>query len=413
MVSSTRLAEFALASFILIVIPGPSVLFVVGRALAHGRRVALASVVGNALGVYVVAACVAFGLGSIVQRSELAFTALKTAGALYLIWLGVQAIRHRRSLSDALIATGSDRGAVRAAREGFVVGVANPKVFILFGAILPQFVDRSAGHVSGQMLILSLVSFVIAVASDSIWAVGASAARSWFANSPKRLGMVGGIGGLAMIGVGVTVLGAGRRTELAAHDHRVPDLAVAASVVATTPAFLDEAGATVELDRGAVVRPHLEAHLVRPVRTRPIDGRAQQLRAETPSPPSGDDQHADIGHPVPGDVDRDVPDDPGPGRWIGIDHENGGRFPRTPIGESLPAGVPIEGHLDSQPAALGGDRPGVLDEQVEVVLGCRPHHGAMARHRTAGTGRRSRRSVRIAMAREPSARARMKMSAAA
>jgi threonine/homoserine/homoserine lactone efflux protein len=210
-VSSTRLAEFALASFILIVIPGPSVLFVVGRALAHGRRVALASVVGNALGVYVVAACVAFGLGSIVQRSELAFTALKTAGALYLIWLGVQAIRHRRSLSDALIATGSDRGAVRAAREGFVVGVANPKVFILFGAILPQFVDRSAGHVSGQMLILSLVSFVIAVASDSIWAVGASAARGWFANSPKRLGMVGGIGGLAMIGVGVTVLGAGRR----------------------------------------------------------------------------------------------------------------------------------------------------------------------------------------------------------
>jgi threonine/homoserine/homoserine lactone efflux protein len=211
MVSSTRLAEFALASFILIVIPGPSVLFVVGRALAHGRRVALASVVGNALGVYVVAACVAFGLGSIVQRSELAFTALKTAGAVYLIWLGVQAIRHRRSLSEALTATGSERGAARAAREGFVVGVANPKVFILFCAILPQFVDRSAGHVSGQMLILSLVSFVIAVLSDSIWAVGASAARSWFANSPKRLGMVGGIGGLAMIGVGVTVLGAGRK----------------------------------------------------------------------------------------------------------------------------------------------------------------------------------------------------------
>lgn len=211
MISGTHLLAFVAACVVLVVIPGPSVLFVVGRALAHGRRVALASVVGNALGVYVVAACVAFGLGSIVQRSELAFTALKTAGALYLIWLGVQAIRHRRSLSDALIATGSDRGAVRAAREGFVVGVANPKVFILFGAILPQFVDRSAGHVSGQMLILSLVSFVIAVASDSIWAVGASAARSWFANSPKRLGMVGGIGGLAMIGVGVTVLGAGRR----------------------------------------------------------------------------------------------------------------------------------------------------------------------------------------------------------
>jgi threonine/homoserine/homoserine lactone efflux protein len=210
-ISSTQLAEFALASFVLIVIPGPSVLFVVGRALAHGRRTALASVVGNAFGVYVVAACVAFGLGRVVQSSEIVFTIVKIAGAAYLMWLGVQAIRHRSSLSAALTATGSEQGAWRAARQGFVVGVANPKVLILFGAILPQFVDRSAGHVSEQMLVLSVVSFVIAVVSDSIWAVTASAVRSWFANSPQRLGLVGGIGGLAMIGVGVTVLGTGRK----------------------------------------------------------------------------------------------------------------------------------------------------------------------------------------------------------
>jgi threonine/homoserine/homoserine lactone efflux protein len=210
-ISSTQLAEFALASFVLIVIPGPSVLFVVGRALAHGRRTALASVVGNAFGVYVVAACVAFGLGSVVQSSEIVFTIVKVVGAAYLIWLGVQAIRHRRSFSEALMAADSEQGAWRAARQGFVVGVANPKVFILFGAILPQFVDRSAGHVGVQMLVLSLVSFVIAVLSDSIWAIAASTVRNWFATSPKRLGMVGGVGGLAMIGVGVTVLGAGRR----------------------------------------------------------------------------------------------------------------------------------------------------------------------------------------------------------
>jgi threonine/homoserine/homoserine lactone efflux protein len=210
-ISSSQLAEFALASFVLIVIPGPSVLFVVGRALAHGRRTALASVVGNAFGVYVVAACVAFGLGSLVPRSEIVFTVVKIVGALYLIWLGVAAIRHRQALSSVLTGAGSEQGAWRAARQGFVVGVANPKVFILFAAILPQFVDRSAGHVSGQMLELSIVSFVIAVLCDSIWAVVASTVRTWFATSPKRLAMVGGIGGLAMIGVGITVLGAGRK----------------------------------------------------------------------------------------------------------------------------------------------------------------------------------------------------------
>ena len=84
-------------------------------------------------------------------------------------------------------------------------------MFILFAAILPQFVNRSAGHVTVQMLTLSLVSFVIAVVSDSVWAVAASAVRSWFANSPRRLGLIGGLGGLAMIGVGVTVLGTGRK----------------------------------------------------------------------------------------------------------------------------------------------------------------------------------------------------------
>jgi threonine/homoserine/homoserine lactone efflux protein len=204
MISTTQLAAFALTSFVLIVIPGPSVLFVIGRALAHGRRTALASVLGNALGVYVVAAAVAFGLGRIVQDSQVV-----CAG--YLIWLGLQAIRHRRSLAAALEADAVTGGAWRAARQGVVVGVANPKVFILFGAILPQFVDRSAGHVSRQMLILAFVSFVIAVVSDSIWAVGASAVRTWFANSPARLGMIGGIGGLAMIGVGVSVFATGRK----------------------------------------------------------------------------------------------------------------------------------------------------------------------------------------------------------
>ena len=98
MVSSGHLLGFALASLVLIVVPGPGVMFVVGRALAHGRRTALATALGHAAGNYVVAACVAVGLGALLQRSAQVFTAVKLAGALYLVFLGVQAIRHRRSL---------------------------------------------------------------------------------------------------------------------------------------------------------------------------------------------------------------------------------------------------------------------------------------------------------------------------
>jgi threonine/homoserine/homoserine lactone efflux protein len=212
-VSEGQLLSFALASFVLIVIPGPSVLFVVGRALAFGRRTALGSVLGNAVGVYVVGALTALGVGTIVQRSELVFTIVRLVGAVYLVWLGISALRHRRKLSSVVDeAAGSSPNNWRAVREGFVVGIANPKVFILFASILPQFVNRSSGNVAGQMLLLSLVSFAIALVSDSAWGIAASQVRAWFEASPRRLELVGGAGGLAIIGLGVTVGITGRRS---------------------------------------------------------------------------------------------------------------------------------------------------------------------------------------------------------
>jgi threonine/homoserine/homoserine lactone efflux protein len=210
-ISSDHLLGYALASFVLIVIPGPSVLFVVGRALAYGRRTALATVCGNAAGNYVVAACVAFGIGTLVERSVAVFTVVKLAGALYLVWLGIQAIRRRKALASAFAGVTEARGDRRAAREGFLVGVTNPKALILFGAVLPQFVDRAAGHVPVQMLLLSLVSIAIGLVSDSSWGVAASFVRSWFARSDRRFELVGGAGGLAMIGVGLTVAVTGRQ----------------------------------------------------------------------------------------------------------------------------------------------------------------------------------------------------------
>ncbi len=212
MISGGQLLGYALASLVLIVVPGPGVLFVIGRALAHGRRTALATALGHAAGNYVVAACVAVGLGTLLQRSAEAFVIVKIAGALYLIWLGIHAIRQRKSLAEAMSVATAPREGWRAARDGVVVGITNPKAYILFGAILPQFVNRSEGNVPAQMLILALVSVVIGAASDCSWGFAASAVRAWFARSPRRIEMVGGAGGLAMIGVGVTVALTGRHS---------------------------------------------------------------------------------------------------------------------------------------------------------------------------------------------------------
>lgn len=216
MISANQVLAYSLASVILIVIPGPGVLFVVGRALAHGRRTAVATAFGHAAGNYLVAACVAVGLGSALERSAQAFTVVKLAGAAYLAWLGVQAIRRRGDLASAIGtpapgAPSAPREDRRAVRDGFVVGATNPKTFILFGAVLPQFVIRSAGHVQAQMLLLALLSVCIGLVSDSAWGFTASAVRAWFARSPHRFALVGGAGGVAMIAVGVMVAITGRK----------------------------------------------------------------------------------------------------------------------------------------------------------------------------------------------------------
>lgn len=205
MITTEQLLTFGLAAFILIAIPGPSVVFVIGRALAYGRGVALLTVLGNTLGLLAIVILVAVGLGAIVQESILVFMILKFAGAAYLVWLGVQAIRHRSAFSVAHAGEGAapvlaPRTVVR---QGFIVGFSNPKAFMIIGALLPQFVVRGSGEVPLQMLLLGLVAVVIGLLSDSLWAVIASQLRSWFNASPKRGAAMGAVGGTSMIGLGV------------------------------------------------------------------------------------------------------------------------------------------------------------------------------------------------------------------
>ena len=202
MVSLPTLLTFALAAMAIIVLPGPTVLFVIGRTLALGRVGGLLSVVGNALGLVPVIAAVALGLGALVTQSVVLFLVIKFAGAAYIVYLGVQAIRHRRSASGIAGVSLAPKTPLRLLSEGFLVGISNPKSLVFFVAVLPQFVNYSAGAVPLQLATLGLVFVALALVGDSTWALAAGSARAWFASSPQRAERLSATGGVLMIGVG-------------------------------------------------------------------------------------------------------------------------------------------------------------------------------------------------------------------
>jgi threonine/homoserine/homoserine lactone efflux protein len=210
MIATDRLAEFLLIALVVIAVPGPSVLFIVSRGVALGRRAALATVAGNAAGLFAQVVAVALGVGALVQASESVFTAVKIAGAAYLVFLGVQAILTRGALADAVAGGVAPSGGRHVAMQGFIVGVTNPKGFVLLSAILPQFVDPALGHVPLQMLILGAMCCAIALVSDGVWGLLAGTARDWLARSPRNLRIVGAGAGAVMIGLGIRLLTLGR-----------------------------------------------------------------------------------------------------------------------------------------------------------------------------------------------------------
>lgn len=212
MITSATGFTFGLACLALILIPGPSVLFVVGRSLTLGRRGGLLSVVGNEIGVIPLILAVAFGIGALVSASLVVLTIIKVVGAAYLAYLGIQAIRHRYDHST----TGSSAGPQqvsgwRILRQGFMVGVSNPKTIVFLVAILPQFVDPGRGHVPWQLIELGLIFVLVALVCDSIWALIAGTARGWFATSAKRLSRLTGAGGGMMIGLSGVLLLTGHK----------------------------------------------------------------------------------------------------------------------------------------------------------------------------------------------------------
>ena len=192
---------------VILVAPGPSVLFVIARAIAWGRATSILTVLGNTAGAFVLSTLVALGLGPILQKYDLAYVAVQWGGGLYLIHLGIDAIRKRAVHATDMTNQGPVGPTPLASiRDGFWVGVLNPKAIVFFAAVLPQFVDIDGGKVTTQLLFLGLTFCVLAFISDGAYGLLAGTARNWLAKSNDRLEKLRAIGGNVMIILGIAVL---------------------------------------------------------------------------------------------------------------------------------------------------------------------------------------------------------------
>ena len=202
--SLSSLPVFILASIALLVIPGPAVLFIVARSGAQGRRAGLVSVLGvHTASIVHVCAAVA-GLSAVVVASAIAFTAVKFVGGVYLIYLGVKAMRGARRITGA--AAPIIRPEKRLFAEAFVVSLLNPKVALFFLAFLPQFVERGHGAIWSQTLVLGVVYIALGLCSDSIYALIGARLGSWLGDRAQRLRASRYAEGGILVGLGVLTL---------------------------------------------------------------------------------------------------------------------------------------------------------------------------------------------------------------
>ena len=200
----SRLWEYLIATVLIILAPGPSVLFTIARAIAWGRVAAIATVIGNAFGMFLVSVLVAFGLGPLLQSSKLFYNGVQWAGGAYLIYLGFSAIAASRVDAQGMQRTeGSKPSFFTSLKNGFWVGVLNPKSIVFFAAILPQFVDQEKNNVTAQLLLLGAIFAAIAMLSDGSYGLLAGTVRSWLAGDVKRLIFMRRFGGVVMIGLGI------------------------------------------------------------------------------------------------------------------------------------------------------------------------------------------------------------------
>ena len=200
----SRLWEYLIATILIILAPGPSVLFTIARAIAWGRAAAVATVIGNASGMFLVSLLVAVGLGPLLQSSKLFYNGVQWAGGAYLIYLGYSAIAASKVDAHGMQKTeGAKPAFVTSIKNGFWVGVLNPKSVVFFAAILPQFVDQEKNNVTAQLILLGAIFALIALISDGSYGLLAGTVRQWLAGDIGRLIFMRRFGGVVMIALGL------------------------------------------------------------------------------------------------------------------------------------------------------------------------------------------------------------------
>ncbi len=201
MPSTTTMFTFAVAAFLLIVIPGPNVLFIVSRGIDQGRLAAIVSSLGVQTGMLVHIAAAMLGLSALVMSSEILFNTVKYAGVGYLFWLGWSAIR--AGPVDAAVPVGFRRAPLkRLYMQGMLVNVLNPKVGLFMLAFLPQFIDPSRGSAQAQILVLGMIFIGIALVSDGIYALASGAIGDWLSRHAAAARQRGRFAGVIYILLG-------------------------------------------------------------------------------------------------------------------------------------------------------------------------------------------------------------------
>jgi threonine/homoserine/homoserine lactone efflux protein len=200
--TAANFSLFLLAALIIAAVPGPGIFYVTARTLSGGRKAGVASTLGTALGGLVHVIAGGLGVSAIILASAQLFTALKLAGALYLIWLGIRTFREAGRLPMEPISGG---GAARAFREGVAVEALNPKTAAFFLALIPQFLDPAAGQPALQFMTLGLISVALNTFADVIVVAVASAARDHLVRRPVFVQRLRQGSGLFMAGLGLSL----------------------------------------------------------------------------------------------------------------------------------------------------------------------------------------------------------------
>ncbi|HKW92698.1 MAG TPA: LysE family translocator [Methylomirabilota bacterium] len=197
----SSLGLFVIAALVLLLTPGPAVLYIVTRSIDQGRRAGLVSVLGVHVGTLAHIFAAAAGLSALLAASATAFGVVKYLGAAYLIYIGVRRLLDRSSVAAA--APGEPRRLRRAFLDGVVVNVLNPKTGLFFLAFLPQFVTVARGQVGAQIVCLGVVFVLLGAVTDSLYALTAGSAARWLRGKPGFLASGRWISGGLYIGLGL------------------------------------------------------------------------------------------------------------------------------------------------------------------------------------------------------------------